>query len=649
MLKSLSLSIFHNEELISLFLICTTVVFLLFTLFKRKGTFQKVEEQPELESESDIKKSRPWFIWTKKDTFYVLTITILYAIVSLWNLGTLHVPESYWQPIEQDESIVLYMNDDTQFDAIYWISGEGNNNINPTGHQVGANFQILGSNDMDSWTYITDLKDSSYMAWQINDGLIWDFRYILIHSLNQNNVLHEIGFRKPDHSGFQSVGILNQSNPNNPFDASALIDEQNCLVIEPTYIHGTYFDEIYHPRNAYEIAEGQYMYASVHPLLGTTIMALGIKLLGLNTLGWRLPGAIAGILMLPLFYLIIKRIFLKTRYAAIGTILFAVDFMHYTTSRIGTLEPFSVLFILLMYWFMIDYYYTSFYDTCFKKTLLQLALCGISMAIAIATKWTGVYAAVGLAVLFFTTLAKRYAEYLNSRKKEEQNELDQFIVSHFPKYCFITLAWCVLFFVILPVIVYFAAYIPCMLVKNQGWSIQGVIDQTLYMFNYHANLEATHPFQSVWYQWILDTRPIWYYYGTTDTAIHTISAFGNPFVWWAGLISIIFVVVQLFKTRNKDSWLIFVSYFAQLAPWLLVSRCIFIYHYYPSVPFMILAIVYGVSWLDTHKPEYRKHIHIFVAACVILFILFLPVISGFGTTSSYINNVLRWMTSWYFG
>jgi len=649
MLKSLSLSIFHNEELLSLLLVSLAVFLLLYTIFKRKGAFLESIQQPELECPSTIQKSRPRFLWTKQDTFYILIITILYSIVSLWNLGTLRVPESYWQPIEQDESIILYMNDDTQFDAIYWISGEGNNNINPTSHQIGANFQILGSNDMENWTYITDFTDASYMAWRINDGLVWDFRYILVHSLDKNNVLHEIGFRKPDHSGFLTAGILNQSNPDNPFDAEALIDEQDCLVIEPTYIHGTYFDEIYHPRNAYEIAEGQHMYASVHPLLGTSIIALGIKFLGLNTLGWRLPGAIAGILMLPLFYLILKRMFLKTRYAAIGTILLAADFMHYTTSRIGTLEPFSVLFILLMYWFMIDYYYTSFYDTRFKKTLFQLALCGISMAIAIATKWTGVYAAVGLAILFFTSLGKRYMEYQASIRKEEKNELDQFIISCFPKYCFITLGWCVLFFIIIPVIVYFAAYIPCMLVKNQGWSIQGVIDQTLYMFNYHANLDATHPFQSVWYQWIFNTRPIWYYYGTTENAVHTISAFGNPFIWWSGLISIIFTVVRLIKTRTKDNWLIFVSYFAQLAPWLLVSRCIFIYHYYPSVPFLIMAIVYVIYWLDQYKPQYKKHIHAFVAACIILFVMFLPVISGFGTTSFYINSVLRWMTSWYFG
>lgn len=31
------------------------------------------------------------------------------------------------------------------------------------------------------------------------------------------------------------------------------------------------------------------------------------------------------------------------------------------------------------------------------------------------------------------------------------------------------------------------------------------------MFNYHATLKATHPFESRWYTWLLGLRPVWYY------------------------------------------------------------------------------------------------------------------------------------------
>jgi hypothetical protein len=49
-----------------------------------------------------------------------------------------------------------------------------------------------------------------------------------------------------------------------------LIDEQDKLILHPTYLNQAYFDEIYHPRNAWEIATGHIMYATVHPLFGTT-------------------------------------------------------------------------------------------------------------------------------------------------------------------------------------------------------------------------------------------------------------------------------------------------------------------------------------------------------------------------------------------
>jgi dolichyl-phosphate-mannose--protein O-mannosyl transferase len=127
----------------------------------------------------------------------------------------------------------------------------------------------------------------------------------------------------------------------------------------------------------------------------------------MNTLAWRIPGVIAGILIIPLMYAIAKMIFQKRKLAAIAAVLCAGDFMHLATSRIATLEPFSVLFILAMFYFMIKYFYTSFFDTSFKKTLGILLTCGIFMGIAISTKWTACYSAVGLAILLFSNLFRR--------------------------------------------------------------------------------------------------------------------------------------------------------------------------------------------------------------------------------------------------
>ncbi len=52
-----------------------------------------------------------------------------------------------------------------------------------------------------------------------------------------------------------------------------LIDEQDTLEGEPGWFTGTYFDEIYHARTAYEHLHGIAPYETTHPPLGKLIMA----------------------------------------------------------------------------------------------------------------------------------------------------------------------------------------------------------------------------------------------------------------------------------------------------------------------------------------------------------------------------------------
>ena len=64
------------------------------------------------------------------------------------------------------------------------------------------------------------------------------------------------------------------------------------------------------------------------------------------------------------------------------------------------------------------------------------------------------------------------------------------------------------------------------------------------MFEYHKNLVATHYFSSPWYEWPLIVKPMWYYSAAFPAMgkASTIMAFGNPAVWWTGLVAILFVL-----------------------------------------------------------------------------------------------------------
>lgn len=48
------------------------------------------------------------------------------------------------------------------------------------------------------------------------------------------------------------------------------------------------------------------------------------------------------------------------------------------------------------------------FDRCLRRSLIPLALSGLFMGLAIASKWIGLYAAVGLALLFFVAIYRQY-------------------------------------------------------------------------------------------------------------------------------------------------------------------------------------------------------------------------------------------------
>ena len=91
---------------------------------------------------------------------------------------------------------------------------------------------------------------------------------------------------------------------------------------------------------------------------------------------------------------------------------------------------------------------------------------------------------------------------------------------------------------------------------------------------------------------------------------------------------------------------VLIGFAAQYVPWMLVPRSMFIYHYFASVPFIILATVLAYRWMDKKGYEWRKPLmYGIMAAAVLLFIAFYPLMSGTPVLRSY-ANYLRWF-NWY--
>ncbi len=572
----------------------------------------------------------------KKDWIVLAIITLVYSVIAFYRLGDMDAPETSYSVV-QDGTILLDFGEEKQIDSMWDFLGYQNN------PEYILEYSIDGNG---TWETYYGSEGANY-----NGGSVFTWnktylgitaRYVRLTKAENtySDSLLELVFTTADGSTIM---------PENAAAYETLFDEQDLFTGRATNLNGTYFDEIYHARTAYEMTKDLYCYENTHPPLGKALIAVGVLLFGMNPFGWRVAGVVFGILMLPVIFVFAKRIFKASWATYVTTILFAFDFMHFAQTRIATIDVFVTFFIMLMYYFMYRYIKMSFYDSDLKKTFIPLGLCGITMGFAWAAKWTGFYASAGLAILFFYQMWKRYREYCYASKKVKgsTNGIEhKVIIDRFQPYFWKTIGFCLIFFVAIPVTIYTLSYLPF----NDG-SDRGLVARMLHsievMFSYHSQLVSEHPYSSCWYQWPIMYRPIFYYSGTmTDTLHEGISAFGNPLVWWAGIPAFVFMVYLAAKKKDKIAGFLIVAYFAQYLPWVLVSRTTYIYHYFPSVPFIVLMLVYTMVKIVEKKPKWVKWMFVYTALAVVLFAMFYPVLSGYPVEVGYVKNFLKWFDSW---
>jgi len=406
-----------------------------------------------------------------------------------------------------------------------------------------------------------------------------------------------------------------------------------------------YFDEVYFVRTAVENIEGVHPFEISHPPLGKEIIAASILTFGMTPLGWRLFGAVFGVLLLAVMYVFLKNMFGRTIVATCGTLLLGFDFMRFVQTRIATIDTYAVFFILLAFFFMYRHITTDV-DAKFSKSLLPLALSGLFFGLSISVKWTGFYAGAGLLIIYIIRLVQLGKHYKATRKR------------NFDFYLLYTLLYSFLFFVIVPALIYYISYIPYGVARGMPVG-SGMIFKSEYfemfwsnqvtMFEYHSTLVAEHPFSSMWWQWISDTRPILYVNGYNGDARATFGAFGNPVVWWGGFLAMIVMGVRVFKYRDGKALFIIIGYLSQLLPWVAVTRILFIYHYFPSTLFLILALSHIFNTIMERKKRNRRAvINGFATAAGLVFALFYPVLSGLYLPNWYYTYFIKWISTWPF-
>ncbi len=186
------------------------------------------------------------------------------------------------------------------------------------------------------------------------------------------------------------------------------------------------------------------------------------------------------------------------------------------------------------------------------------------------------------------------------------------------------LVWTAVCLVAIPLGVYVVSYLPWTAIENHRlWdgfpaqhSGQTLVELTRSMYDYHNGLTSPHPASSPWWAFPFDLKPVWFYQegfaGGTSAAIYDS---GNLVIWWLGIVGLIFVTVMAYRRRSPALALIAIGFAAQWVPWARIDRAAFQYHYYTSLPFVVLALAYLLAEL-WHGPSRRTWAWVRLAAAL---------------------------------
>ena len=637
--------------------------------------------------------------WCRWDVLLMLGVTLAYSVAGFWNLGDMNAAQNKYVPPMRGETVEITFDDCYMLKNLWTfmeLPYKGSDGTKKPGKMY---VQISGDGvHYEKLNFGSDKTDAngSYIGLN-NYGEVWQWKshslsvsggkmpvqYVRLQFTGYLNLL-EIGFADVNGTKIPIRDIKSLDDTSGQTNAGALVDEQEYFYGGDSgdYMHSTYFDEIYHPRTAYEMLHHQEMrenkaqiYETTHPQLGKVIMEIGIAIFGMTPFGWRFMGVVVGILMLPLMYAFGKVLFGgKKRWALLSMLFMALDGMHLVQTRLATIDSYSVFFIIIMYLLMYLFVRNAQIGTKWWKSCLPLALGGIAFGLGAASKWTCIYAGAGLAIIFFYTCIRRLIDAAVCRRLVAQGNTDPAVAQAATGttrrvIAYVGIAFA--FFVVIAAGIYFASYYQVLRIEYDSlgailrdlpaalkrvWS--GADYSQKSMLGYHSGENSHHAYSSQWFLWPIMFRPIWYFGGTgVGGTVKNIAGFGNPIIWFSALAAAIYGAVRWVRgfvhdtlgEAEKGLGFLLLAAFTQLAPWLAVSRSTFIYHYFPTLTFLLLLLTYACVKIHEKEPElFRWGIWVFMGAIVAVSAFFFPAWTGTAIPMWYLK-IMKWQPGWFFG
>ena len=436
-------------------------------------------------------------------------------------------------------------------------------------------------------------------------------------------------------------------------------------------IPGSTFDEVFYPRYGFDYLTDETFFYS-HPPLGNYIYTAAIWIYyqlpwvdlasidsltfeQLPPLSYRWINAVFGSLLCLLAYFLANAVSKNKNFALIVSFFVAIDGSLLVDSRFALPNVFIVFFGLSA---LLCAAKSKFSD---DRARYWLLFCGIFLGLTASVKWNGLgYILAITSFVLALYLINRFDLYRLGKEAFSQDNQERItMINSVPKWEYL------IYFLALPLLVYVLIFIPDLQFNTQ----HNFLERHQEMMGYHQTMveENEHPYCSKWYSWPLMTRPIGYFFsnreaidvlGNQITLFQDVHLFPNPFLYWFSAIAILTMGVHWLKLSWQ--WIkqgvvshqfylfmfILLGYFANLLPWALVSRCLFLYHYQPASVFSFLALAWYLSQLIESKSlQYKILSWGVITIIVISFLYWLPFQLGIDLERDTFYRKM-WFQSW---
>ena len=369
------------------------------------------------------------------------------------------------------------------------------------------------------------------------------------------------------------------------------------------------FDERYTVTEARHFLSGL-SYQNTHPPFSSLLMALSMKFLGDNAVGWRLPNVLFGTAMVGITYLLGRRI-LGSRIAAGLSAGFVIcDGLFMVDSRIALWEIFYVTFAAWAYLTLFTFMQSP------SKSIQRRALVWMGLALGLCLSSKLLIPAVTFTLVMVFVSGALLSESRTSPQPQSPVKPQISVL-------ILNLASALALVGGLSALVYFAVSAPNYWFGR--W--RGVGDQVARVHQeFHAQKQLVthgHPYASRWWSWPLMLRSILYWSGNSsfaapDTPVLSIRALGNPAIWWGVVVSVPLAALKAIARRDVAITFIVVGYAAYLAIWLPINRYQFVYYHMPSLYLGFFALASTVVECARGEPNSWEPVALLVPVISVL-------------------------------